>query len=285
MTLRDLVLYERAGNGTSIAPGAARSLGLPMPEDVLEQFVIDHGLNPQFQRRYGDLDLRRVRWTKERLSVATIERCSYNFEQRVESLRQRFREAASWEETGGLSSEAVHSWKQDGTWLRAPIFLFDVLPSPDEHHLVEGHTRTGALLGLAENEHGLCALLGEHECWVGRPSDEPIAERERSGEAPRHVSFHHWLREQYGDEDPHGNETEGSWLAGVIVDAEAAYRYGLDGFEPAEDPDLADLLELVDHASSEVAPGDGAPRLSKADGARARALLPPMHEGWRRVVG
>jgi hypothetical protein len=48
MLFRELIRFRRTAAG-SVPLGILQSLRLPMPEDVLEQFVADHGTNEYFQ--------------------------------------------------------------------------------------------------------------------------------------------------------------------------------------------------------------------------------------------
>src|ERR1019366_5390170 len=51
-----------SGEGTKIPMVALRTLELPMPDDVLEQFCADHATNSEFQEQYGQLDLCALSW-------------------------------------------------------------------------------------------------------------------------------------------------------------------------------------------------------------------------------
>ena len=39
-----------------------QALELPMPNDILEQCVADHGTKWEFQQQYGELDLHALHW-------------------------------------------------------------------------------------------------------------------------------------------------------------------------------------------------------------------------------
>ena len=49
MRFKELTTFARNYNGVALVPKAIKELELPTPSDVIEQFVIDHGLNEEFQ--------------------------------------------------------------------------------------------------------------------------------------------------------------------------------------------------------------------------------------------
>ena len=83
MRFKELKTFARNPNGNALDPEAIKALELPMPSDVLEQLVTDHGLNDKYQCSYGDLDLHRIAWTKEPLSIQCISQCSSKFDNYV----------------------------------------------------------------------------------------------------------------------------------------------------------------------------------------------------------
>ncbi|GGY52640.1 hypothetical protein [Streptomyces djakartensis] len=72
--LSPLMARRRAGGGFSYdrfrADPALASLH--WPDDVLEQFLFDHGDNGAFVRDYGGIDLRQVRWQLETIPAAEL---------------------------------------------------------------------------------------------------------------------------------------------------------------------------------------------------------------------
>jgi hypothetical protein len=146
-----------------------KALRLPMPDDVLEQFVHDHGIRDEFQCQYGELDLHSIRWriepiTAERLLSASI---YPPFAKWVETVANRTRVVPAQGWTGVLLPPgAARHWQQKRTWIRPPVFLSGVVLRRDiSLHLVEGHTRLGALRGLVES--GMIAPTTLHEVWLG----------------------------------------------------------------------------------------------------------------------
>jgi hypothetical protein len=69
MRLREILRFRQTSAGV-VPIELLRALRLPMPDDVLEQFVFDHGTNGEFQERFGDLDLHAVRWQLLALSAS-----------------------------------------------------------------------------------------------------------------------------------------------------------------------------------------------------------------------
>lgn len=55
MHIREIMRFRRTCAGT-VPLEVLQLLELPMPEDVLEQFVYDHGTKEAFQCQYGHLD-------------------------------------------------------------------------------------------------------------------------------------------------------------------------------------------------------------------------------------
>ena len=240
MRFRELTTFARNHNGAALAPEAIEALELPIPSDVLEQFVIDHGLNEEFQHCYGDLDLHHISWSKETLLIPSISLCSSKYEAHVLRTRDTYERISSFNESS-LSHEAIRSWIDDGTWLRPPIFLFDVLPSPNCRHLVEGHTRVGALQGLSKNQHSIASVSAEHQCWIGRPRSNPVQDAKDWKEVRRRypVKFKHWLYDSTEE-----NSAKGTYAC-ALSDAEAEHRYNLD-----IGSDLDDILRLLSYDST-----------------------------------
>ena len=237
MLFKELTNFARNHNGAALVPKAIEALELPIPSDVLEQFVIDHGLNEEFQNCYGNLDLHRIAWHKESLSILSISQCSSKYDSHVLRTRDTYERISSFKESS-LSHEAIRSWIDDGTWLRPPIFLFDVLPSPECRHLVEGHTRVGALQGLSKNQHSIASVNTEHQCWIGRPSINPVLAAKDWKEVRRQypVEFKHWLYDSTEE-----NSAKGAYAC-AVSDAEAEHRYELDIGN-----DLHDIRRLLNH--------------------------------------
>ena len=60
MLLSEVLKLRRDRQSGLVSLNVLRALRLPMPDDVLEQFLVDHGTKPEFQSRYGNLDLHGV---------------------------------------------------------------------------------------------------------------------------------------------------------------------------------------------------------------------------------
>lgn len=177
-------------------------LKLEMPLDVLEQFVFDHGTSELFQEQYGSLDLHAVVWEKLEMPAFEIISCSVypHFIDRVYTVSERTRivTAVGWDDVN-LPSAAVEHWQTNQTWLRPPIFLCgDLVDSDQPLHLVEGHTRTGALKGLVDS-HALDSK-SMHQVWYGQKS-QPIEDNHRWREVLRtdHISFLSWFMKLIGE--------------------------------------------------------------------------------------
>jgi hypothetical protein len=196
---------------------AARALRLPMPVEVLEQFVIDHGLNEQFQREYAELDLHAIAWELEDLPVTQIVSCWSKFDDYVSEIAALLRKHVDDKpHPPCISPESWQSWVESGTWRRSPVFLDSVVPSRSGLHLVEGHTRVGMLTGLLDTN---VSVRDFHGCWVGRESDgcEPVDWASALEEHP--LSFHSWLFDEIGESRLRED------IADRLIDAESALRY------------------------------------------------------------
>lgn len=148
---------------------ALRALGLEIPDDVLEQFLSDHGLNGEFQEQYGHLNLVQITWEKRMLTAQElIEVTVYEgFQRWTQSVAQRPRQFQSegWKCIDSRA-EVVSYWEINRTWIRPPILMDgSLLGRPNKLHLVEGHTRIGILRGLVNA--GVVAKDSQHEVWLG----------------------------------------------------------------------------------------------------------------------
>ena len=228
-----------------------------MPDDILKQFVLDHGLKEEFQEFYGELDLHQLAWSKERISAHEIETCSTKYDPRVQEIADRHATVRSVREATKVSS-AVTSWIQAGTWPRPPVFLFGVLSPPDECHLIEGHTRVGALLGLRRNPH-LDVACSHHDCWVGREAQQEELCDWKEVRRANPLAFKDWLYDAREEEDEKGR------LASILFDAEQQHRYDLSNgkelgdlvklvaYDPSIPVDVKDLRALYEHYRRELA--------------------------------
>lgn len=164
----ELKTLPRESSGC-VSEQALRALNLPVPDDVLEQVLCDHGANPEFQIQYARLDLRATEWHLEHRRASELCGASVysRFSHWVESVEHRTRtiRAGSWREFDVRDAVVAH-WRTNGTWQRAPVFLdHGPLGQPTGIHLIEGHTRLGALRGLVGL--GMVRTDSEHVVWVG----------------------------------------------------------------------------------------------------------------------
>jgi hypothetical protein len=200
MRFQELLRFRREKHSGAVPEEVVRQLQLPMPDDVLEQFILDHGVNGDFQEQYGKLDLHAIRWVltpmmaREFLLASIFEQ----FQDWAMAVAERTRCVAGegWDDVN-LPATVKEHWKSHGTWMRSPIVLCgDVIKSKRPLHLVEGHTRLGALKGLVEA--GVLAEESAHLVWLGHRCDPPVQDgpwREvlrREG-----VTFQDWLMRQF----------------------------------------------------------------------------------------
>lgn len=143
---------------------------LQWPDDVVEQFLYDHGDNVRFLRDYGAVELARTSWDIELIPVedliemptgpsddGCIEEYAANPNHWVQVRRH------------GRHRGVAQSWEAHGTWKRWPILIDRKLLDPpgDGLQVVEGRTRVGVLRGF----HRQGAFVAErHLAWVGRSS-------------------------------------------------------------------------------------------------------------------
>lgn len=169
MKFVDLLSIQPDRSGR-IPMGRLRSLDLPMPEPVLEQFCSDHGRNGEFQEQYGTLDLLRMTWSFDRkpaheLITATI---YPDFAPWVTSVERRVQPSHIFEwQSIDVRPEIVAHWRDNRTWMRAPIFIDNrILGGSAGLRIVEGHTRLGILKALVQQD--ILSRLSEHDVWIGR---------------------------------------------------------------------------------------------------------------------
>ena len=201
MRFEELLRFRRDSGGCVPLP-VLESLKLPMPDDVLEQFLGDHGTNAEFQRQYGGLDLHAIRWGLSTLPAGEILDCStsLHFTEWVETVADRTRlvPGDGWGNVS-LPPGAAEHWDRPGTWMRPPVMLRGELVKSDRPlHLVEGHTRAGALRGLVES--GMLPESSVHRVWIGwgvpAPSDDGTW---RDVLRAEHMPFLSWIMDRIGE--------------------------------------------------------------------------------------
>lgn len=141
-----------------------------MPEQVMRQFLLDHGRNNEFQGQYGQIDLNAVVWVKESLQGNDLLACSHfeQFDRRVQSSRSKISlfPKEGWKCIDRRSTVVEH-WERFHTWNLPPILIEGSLVGRSSAlHLIEGHTRLGVLEGLIDA--GVIDRVHCHEVWVGR---------------------------------------------------------------------------------------------------------------------
>lgn len=196
MLIRDLLNFEHESQAR-LSWSVLQQLNIPMPDDPLEQFIYDHGTKQEFIDAYGEVDIHRTSWSCELLPTNHILGCTTKDENSasyVADVANDFRNGLSgWLDEGHRQEDANH-WVENRTWRRPPIFFEH--PSIDEGHLhlVEGHTRTGALIGLHRFDPAL--VLDAHLVWVGRPSNVAVEDPSREVLREHHLSFKNWLSQR-----------------------------------------------------------------------------------------
>ncbi|MET7903859.1 hypothetical protein ABZS86_21400 [Streptomyces sp. NPDC005355] len=138
---------------------------LQWPDDVLEQFLFDHGDNAAFVYDYGSIDLRAVTWQLETIPAADFNTMPTGASDAgcIESYAEN---PVHWVKV--RRPEVGRHWEEHGTWLRPPILIDRRLLDPSQSGLqvLEGRTRVGVLRGrLREGLH----VASHHQAWVGHP--------------------------------------------------------------------------------------------------------------------
>lgn len=170
MKFKDL-LKLKSGDDLTLRVETLKQAVPNTPLDVIEQFYSDHGLNSEFQSQYAILDINNLIWSLESLEARTLILASvYN------DFNSWFTTCSEKSKRVGVEGDysLIHNldsvssyWKENKTWNRPPIFLApEVLSNTKGFHLVEGHSRLGALKGLVDGN----VLSGstKHMAWIGR---------------------------------------------------------------------------------------------------------------------
>ncbi|GAA3783455.1 hypothetical protein GCM10022403_017580 [Streptomyces coacervatus] len=169
MKLSDLspLMTRRQDGGLSFARFRADPslVSLQWPDDVVEQFLFDHGDNAAFVHDYGGIDLRDVTWRLEAIPTADFHGMPTGASDAgcIESYAEN---PVHWVRV--RPPEVSWHWEKHGTWLRPPILIDRRLLDPSNSGLqvLEGRTRVGVLRGrLREQLH----VAPDHKAWVGRP--------------------------------------------------------------------------------------------------------------------
>lgn len=141
---------------------------LQWPDDVLEQWLFDHGANPSFLDDYGGLELQDVRWDVEIIDLEAFLGMPTGPSD-SDYVGEIARDPDHWV---GVRDEGEHvgvaqCWSAHGTWKRWPILIDRRLLIADCEGLqiVEGRTRVGILRGRHRQGQ---YVAGGHLAWVGR---------------------------------------------------------------------------------------------------------------------
>ena len=170
LTLHSLSDIPRAGSGGEYETFRRNDQVsmLDWPDDVLRDWLWDHGRHVPFLEDYGSVDLTAIRWTCEAIATATLVGLPTGSRE-AELMAEIAQNHEHWIGTRDYANPEVRSaWEQDGTWVRRPILLDRSAIHPDLSGLqvVEGHTRFGILRG----HHAVgIAVAPTHSVWVGRP--------------------------------------------------------------------------------------------------------------------
>jgi hypothetical protein len=146
------------------------------PGDIIEQVYSDHGRNIGFQNQYKDMDLCNLNWTLvdlpgEHLILASIYDEFQNWFDTCVEKSKRIELSKNWHYLHKLE-EVCSYWEENKTWDRAPVFLKCLDRSCcNQLHLVEGHSRLGALKGLLLG--GTLLQTSLHRVWVAEVSNSP----------------------------------------------------------------------------------------------------------------
>jgi hypothetical protein len=168
MLFSDLLKFE-VEYGHRIPLEDLEQFNLKVPQYVLEQFYSDHGSKYEFQDQYGHLDISSLKWVCKQLPASELISASIysRFEDRVISVSNWVKnfEGESWNSIDTRKNVIEH-WTKHKTWLRIPIFLDgNLLDKQKKIHLVEGHTRLGALRGLVKMS--ILPKNSLHKIWYG----------------------------------------------------------------------------------------------------------------------
>ncbi|MFB7375858.1 hypothetical protein ACFC6U_03020 [Kitasatospora purpeofusca] len=165
-----LMVRRRAGLG--LVEFCADPLIAPLgwPDDVVEQWLFDHGDNGSFLRDYGHIDLSGIVWSLEVVPAAELSRMPTGASEH-DCIDYYAAAPDHWIAVrhSGIHEGVARHWAELGTWKRPPILLDRGLVDPTGTGLqvVEGRTRVGVLRGRLRQGSPVAA---QHQAWVGRPS-------------------------------------------------------------------------------------------------------------------
>ena len=144
---------------------SAQAAGLDCPADVFEQLFHDHHGDGAFAADLTAVDWARVVWTQEDFTGVRLRQVAAprGYQYAIDEARARTM-------LYGLTDDrpdVVASWRDAGTWVRAPVLVDGaVLSNLYRHELLVGFTRVGDLLGLLDR--GEIREMATHRVWVGQ---------------------------------------------------------------------------------------------------------------------
>ncbi|MEU8741953.1 hypothetical protein ACFYPK_33125 [Streptomyces halstedii] len=138
--------------------------GLSWPDDVLRDFLYEHGDHGPFVDDYGHLDLSTITWTLE--SIPTVDFHTMPTGESEAGLIEHFAQHPVHWVTVRPPQVGQH-WNDHGTWLRPPLLIDRRTLNPGGIGLqvLEGRTRVGVLRGRLREQ---LYVASEHAAWVGR---------------------------------------------------------------------------------------------------------------------
>jgi hypothetical protein len=143
---------------------AAQLAGLACPSPVFAALFHDRHEDPDLERLLRAIDFSQVEWIQEERSGVALRQV---FVDRAlqPAVDEAYRDILD-EDFIHERSDVVASWRENGTWLEAPILLAgDVLGSAVQDYLLVGSTRLGCLLAFLDQ--GVVAEAARHWVWVG----------------------------------------------------------------------------------------------------------------------
>lgn len=137
---------------------------LHWPDDVLEQFLFEHGDNGAFVHDYGTIDLRHITWQLETIPAADFHTMPTG-KTDAGCIESYAAHPVHW--VAVRPPEISRHWEEHGTWLRPPLLIDRRLLDPADNGLqvLEGRTRVGVLRGRVREK---LRVALNHHAWVGR---------------------------------------------------------------------------------------------------------------------
>jgi hypothetical protein len=202
MLFKELLRLRRHPSGL-VPIEVLQALELPMPQEVLQDFVQQTGTDDLTQSRLGGIDLHALRWERPSLPASEILACSFDEEEYARFVGKRADQARrvateGWDNVS-LTSDDIESWQERKSWRRPPISVRGaVVGSPALIYLIAGFIRLGMLRGLVESKW--LSADSSHEIWVGAneappQSDGPWHDVLRKERMP----FLEWIKGHVGE--------------------------------------------------------------------------------------